>query len=184
MCYVDDIYVYLRARADGALGRVRPAKHDDKPAEFAKAGRRLHGRKLSERSHDGKRGPLWLGAALLFAAVVAGPAAARAQGAGLDAGSNSSIPRCCGSAPTPTTCRSPTRRTKASRTRSRSCWRRSSQEARLCWYPQATGFVRNTLGAHRCDVILGFPQGDELAQITNPYYRTAYALVSSRQRPR
>ena len=45
------------------------------------------------------------------------------------------------------------------------------------WYPQSTGFVRNTLGARRCDVIPGFPQGDELAQVTNPYYRTAYALV-------
>jgi quinoprotein dehydrogenase-associated probable ABC transporter substrate-binding protein len=45
------------------------------------------------------------------------------------------------------------------------------------WYPQATGFVRNTLGAHRCDVIMGFPQGDELVQSTNPYYRTAYALI-------
>jgi quinoprotein dehydrogenase-associated probable ABC transporter substrate-binding protein len=44
--------------------------------------------------------------------------------------------------------------------------------------PQATGFVRLTLGAHRCDVIMGFPQGDDLAQGTNPYYRTAYALVS------
>src|SRR5882672_12795914 len=45
------------------------------------------------------------------------------------------------------------------------------------WYPQATGFVRNTLGAHRCDLIPGFPQGDELVQSTNPYYRTAYAFV-------
>jgi len=45
------------------------------------------------------------------------------------------------------------------------------------WYPQATGFVRNTLGAHRCDVIMGFPQGDDLVQNTNPYYRTAYALI-------
>jgi quinoprotein dehydrogenase-associated probable ABC transporter substrate-binding protein len=45
------------------------------------------------------------------------------------------------------------------------------------WYPQATGFVRNTLGAHRCDLIPGFPQGDELVQTTNPYYRTAYALI-------
>jgi quinoprotein dehydrogenase-associated probable ABC transporter substrate-binding protein len=45
------------------------------------------------------------------------------------------------------------------------------------WFPQATGFVRNTLGAHRCDVIMGFPQGDELVQSTNPYYRTAYTLV-------
>lgn len=45
------------------------------------------------------------------------------------------------------------------------------------WFPQATGFVRNTLGAHKCDVIIGFPQGDELVQNTNAYYRTAYALV-------
>jgi quinoprotein dehydrogenase-associated probable ABC transporter substrate-binding protein len=45
------------------------------------------------------------------------------------------------------------------------------------WYPQSTGFVRNTLGSRRCDVIPGFPQGDELVQSTNPYYRTAYALV-------
>jgi len=46
------------------------------------------------------------------------------------------------------------------------------------YFPQATGFVRVTLGAHRCDVIMGFPQGDDLVQGTNPYYRTAYALVS------
>ena len=45
------------------------------------------------------------------------------------------------------------------------------------WYPQATGFVRNTLAAHKCDVIMGVPQGDDLVQVTNPYYRTAYALV-------
>jgi quinoprotein dehydrogenase-associated probable ABC transporter substrate-binding protein len=46
------------------------------------------------------------------------------------------------------------------------------------YFPQATGFVRMTLGSHRCDVIMGFPQGDELAQGTNPYYRTAYALIA------
>jgi len=46
------------------------------------------------------------------------------------------------------------------------------------YFPQATGFVRVTLGSHRCDVIMGFPQGDDLAQGTNPYYRTAYALVA------
>jgi quinoprotein dehydrogenase-associated probable ABC transporter substrate-binding protein len=45
------------------------------------------------------------------------------------------------------------------------------------WYPQAPGFVRNTLAAHRCDVLMGIPQGDDLVQVTNPYYRTAYALV-------
>jgi quinoprotein dehydrogenase-associated probable ABC transporter substrate-binding protein len=46
------------------------------------------------------------------------------------------------------------------------------------FFPQAVGFVRMTLAAHRCDVIMGFPQGDDLAQGTNPYYRTAYALVA------
>jgi quinoprotein dehydrogenase-associated probable ABC transporter substrate-binding protein len=46
------------------------------------------------------------------------------------------------------------------------------------YFPQAVGFVRMTLGAHRCDVIMGFPQGDDVAQGTNPYYRTAYALVA------
>jgi quinoprotein dehydrogenase-associated probable ABC transporter substrate-binding protein len=46
------------------------------------------------------------------------------------------------------------------------------------YFPQATGFVRMTLAAYRCDVIMGFPQGDDLVQGTNPYYRTAYALVA------
>jgi quinoprotein dehydrogenase-associated probable ABC transporter substrate-binding protein len=46
------------------------------------------------------------------------------------------------------------------------------------YFPQATGFVRVTLGSHRCDVIMGFPQGDDAVQGTNPYYRTAYALVA------
>jgi quinoprotein dehydrogenase-associated probable ABC transporter substrate-binding protein len=45
------------------------------------------------------------------------------------------------------------------------------------WYPQAPGFVRNTLGAYKCDVIMGYPQGNDVVQSTNPYYRTAYALV-------
>ena len=50
------------------------------------------------------------------------------------------------------------------------------------WFPQATGFVRNTLGAHKCDVMMGAPQGDDLVQVTNPYYRSAYALVSKADR--
>nr|WP_244635808.1 substrate-binding domain-containing protein [Chthonobacter albigriseus] len=45
------------------------------------------------------------------------------------------------------------------------------------WFPMATGFVRKTLGEHRCDVIIGYAQGDELVQNTNAYYRTAYSLV-------
>jgi methanol metabolism-related c-type cytochrome len=37
MCYMPDIYTYLRARAEGALGRNRPPEHEAKPAAFTKA---------------------------------------------------------------------------------------------------------------------------------------------------
>jgi hypothetical protein len=36
-CFMDDIYVYLRARANDAVGRVRPAKHEEKPPAATKA---------------------------------------------------------------------------------------------------------------------------------------------------
>ena len=48
------------------------------------------------------------------------------------------------------------------------------------WYPQAPGFVRNTLATRKCDLIMSAPQGDDIVQVTNPYYRTAYALVFKR----
>jgi quinoprotein dehydrogenase-associated probable ABC transporter substrate-binding protein len=48
------------------------------------------------------------------------------------------------------------------------------------WFPQATGFIRQTLSAKRCDVVMGYAQGDELVLNTNPYYRSAYALVHRR----
>jgi quinoprotein dehydrogenase-associated probable ABC transporter substrate-binding protein len=45
------------------------------------------------------------------------------------------------------------------------------------FYPDATGFVRNTLNAHRCDVVLGIVQGDDIVQPTSPYYRTSYVAA-------
>ena len=36
MCFVDEIYTYLRARADGAVDRGRPNKHAPKPQGFEK----------------------------------------------------------------------------------------------------------------------------------------------------
>jgi methanol metabolism-related c-type cytochrome len=36
-CYLDDIYVYLRARSQDAIPRGRPAQHEDKPHEFGEA---------------------------------------------------------------------------------------------------------------------------------------------------
>ncbi|MEX0758098.1 MAG: substrate-binding domain-containing protein [Tistlia sp.] len=51
---------------------------------------------------------------------------------------------------------------------------------RYTWFPQATGFVRNTLAARRCDLVTGVSLGFELLQNTNPYYRSAYVLVQRR----
>jgi quinoprotein dehydrogenase-associated probable ABC transporter substrate-binding protein len=45
------------------------------------------------------------------------------------------------------------------------------------YYPRAVGFVRNTLNALKCDVVIGDAQGDDLVQTTNPYYHAFYALV-------
>lgn len=45
------------------------------------------------------------------------------------------------------------------------------------WFPMATGFVRNTLKAKRCDLIIGYAQGDELVQNTNAYYTSTHVLV-------
>jgi quinoprotein dehydrogenase-associated probable ABC transporter substrate-binding protein len=45
------------------------------------------------------------------------------------------------------------------------------------WFPQSTGFIRRTLFAKACDVVMGYAQGDELVLNTNHYYRSSYALV-------
>ncbi|MEM1383497.1 MAG: substrate-binding domain-containing protein [Pseudomonadota bacterium] len=47
------------------------------------------------------------------------------------------------------------------------------------WFPQAIGFVRQTLRANRCDVIMGFAQGHELVLNTNHYYVSAYTIVTA-----
>ncbi len=48
---------------------------------------------------------------------------------------------------------------------------------RYYWLTQGPGFVRNTLGTGLCDLIIGTSGGD-IVQATNPYYRSAYVLVS------
>ena len=57
------------------------------------------------------------------------------------------------------------------------------------WFPQRMGFIRNTLkaqladtGEFKCDVIMGYPTGAEMAATTNPYYRSTYALVYVKKR--
>ena len=45
------------------------------------------------------------------------------------------------------------------------------------WFPQATGFVRQTLASKKCDIIMGYAQGHELVQNTNHYYRSSYVML-------
>lgn len=57
------------------------------------------------------------------------------------------------------------------------------------WFPQRMGFIRNTLkaqlidtGEFRCDVIIGYPTGAEMAATTKPYYRSTYTMVYVKNR--
>jgi quinoprotein dehydrogenase-associated probable ABC transporter substrate-binding protein len=51
---------------------------------------------------------------------------------------------------------------------------------RYVWYPNSVGFLRNTLRARQCDLVLGIVSGAEMVQSTNPYYRSAYVIVTRR----
>lgn len=46
------------------------------------------------------------------------------------------------------------------------------------WFPQVIGFVRNTLRARECDLVMGAVSGDSIMDSTNPYYHTGYMLVT------
>jgi mxaJ protein len=50
------------------------------------------------------------------------------------------------------------------------------------WMPQRRGFIRNTLKARACDVVMGEPVGFDLARVTRPYYRSSYAFVTRADR--
>jgi mxaJ protein len=45
------------------------------------------------------------------------------------------------------------------------------------WLPDRRGFVRKTLGAGLCDVIVGVPVEFERTLNTRPYYRSSYVVV-------
>jgi mxaJ protein len=45
------------------------------------------------------------------------------------------------------------------------------------WLPDRRGFVRKTMGAGQCDVLMGVPVGFERAELTAPYYRSSYVWV-------
>ena len=53
---------------------------------------------------------------------------------------------------------------------------------RYTWWAQRRGFVRNTLRAGACDIVMGVPSSYELVRATRPYYRSSYVFVSRTDR--
>jgi mxaJ protein len=51
-------------------------------------------------------------------------------------------------------------------------------EVRYTWWAQRRGFIRNTLEAGLCDLVIGLPAHFELALTTRPYYRSTYVFVA------
>ena len=50
------------------------------------------------------------------------------------------------------------------------------------WWPQRRGFIRNTLTAGKCDLVMGMPHGAPRVLTTPPYYRSTYVFVSRTDR--
>ena len=50
------------------------------------------------------------------------------------------------------------------------------------WWAQRRGFIRNTLRANLCDVVIGVPYSFEHAAVTRPYYRSSYVFVTRADR--
>ena len=177
MCYIDDIYIYLRARsANEAIGRGRPAKKAAKPASFSRRPRRhawpTDGTASARPGHacQGERFPARLADRLAL------PAAAQQTGlAGRLELVDPKVLRVCAD---PNNLPFSNEKEEGFENRLADFVAgKLGKSVAYTYFPMVTGFVRNTLGAHKCDVIIGYPQGDELVQNTNPYYRTAYTLI-------
>jgi quinoprotein dehydrogenase-associated probable ABC transporter substrate-binding protein len=54
-------------------------------------------------------------------------------------------------------------------------------EVEYTWWAQRRGFIRNTLKAGACDLVMGVPSSLEMAQTTAPYYRSTYVFVYRRE---
>jgi mxaJ protein len=50
------------------------------------------------------------------------------------------------------------------------------------WWAQRRGFVRNTLNAGVCDLVVGVSAGVDMLATTKPYYSSTYVFVSRRDR--
>jgi mxaJ protein len=56
------------------------------------------------------------------------------------------------------------------------------QEVTYTWWAQRRGFIRNTLKAGACDVVMGIAANVDMVETTRPYYRSAYVFLSRSDR--
>src|SRR4051794_18708546 len=56
------------------------------------------------------------------------------------------------------------------------------EDVNYTWWAQRRGFIRNTLKAQACDVVMGVPAQYGLVASTKPYYRSSYVFVSRADR--
>jgi len=68
-----------------------------------------------------------------------------------------------------------------------------NQKVEYTWFAQRIGFIRNTLTApindrevesdkFKCDIVMGVPEGYDLALTTIPYYKSTYVLLIAKGR--
>lgn len=50
------------------------------------------------------------------------------------------------------------------------------------WWAQRRGFLRSTVNAGACDLVVGIPTGMEMVRRTRPYYRSGYVFVTRADR--
>jgi mxaJ protein len=60
--------------------------------------------------------------------------------------------------------------------------RELGEPVRYTWWAQRRGFVRHTLNAGECDLVVGTVAGMEMLTTTRPYYKSTYVFVSRRDR--
>ncbi len=58
----------------------------------------------------------------------------------------------------------------------------TGQSVAYTWWAQRRGFIRSTLEAGSCDVVMGVPVGLDMVETTRPYYRSSYVFVSRSDR--
>lgn len=60
--------------------------------------------------------------------------------------------------------------------------RRLGATLEYTWWSERKGFIKNSLDAYRCDVVIGVPADLESVLTTKPYYRSTYVFASRKDR--